>query len=101
VNNFWHYLSRAALIIGLGAPAAAALFWAIDVYIRMGKLEAQMQAIATAPAISRPSTPADQNILVNPIQQACAELARQAANESYVNRSYTVDLMSKLACDRH
>jgi hypothetical protein len=91
----WQYLEKATIVIALITAVTSVLWFAVSVDRRIDKLESQMQILTTAPKSAGGSAPG------NPILEACAELARKAAQETYVSRSYTVDLMEKLNCGRH
>jgi hypothetical protein len=96
MKKIWPFLERAAVIITLITASVSVVWFAFDLASRVGRLEAQMQAITTAPVSGKTaleSAPAQ-----SAIQQACAELARKASEESKVARSYTIDLIEKLNC---
>ncbi len=88
--SLWRFIIRASVVFGFLGGITGVLWFSVSIVSRLDKLETQMQVIATAPSGGSGNP--------NPIQLACAELARQAAQESPVSRSYTVDLMEKLNC---
>jgi len=93
----WPYLEKATIVIALVTAVTSVLWFAVSVDRRIDRLESQVQVITTAPSQGTSTNGASAQ---NPILDACAELARKASQQGYVERSYTISLMEKLNCGR-
>lgn len=92
------WIGRASAIVTIAGAAVSILWFCVGVSNRLDKLESQMQALATAPAVQRVNPDGSTAAIPNPIQQQCAQLAAQATRDTSVARGYTVDLMDRLGC---
>lgn len=88
-----------ATLLAFGTVGTVA-FLANDIHRRLDALEAQVQVIATAPAITRPG---DNAPVPNPIAQACADLSIRAAQAAIEGKTIigvpeTKKIMDELGC---
>ncbi len=86
-------LNRAAAVVGLIVAGLALIWFCVGIDKRISTLESQMQAVTITGALGQSSvsfaprensgpTKPSTVIQVNPIAQACADLARQMAEKN-------------------
>lgn len=103
----WDFVQKASLVCGFIVIAIGVIWYFVALEGRIVRLEAQLQALAIAPAILQKDNGKSQNevfIVPNPLMQACADLSLKAAQAYERGTSLTVgqpiiELMQRMGCD--
>jgi hypothetical protein len=89
--RLWEKLDKATIVWSLITALATVIGGAIGFYTqfalneqRISRLESQIKLPASGS---------------NPMLEVCADLAREAAKTSHIDRSYLIDLMVRMNCD--
>jgi len=96
----WEWLARASAIATIGTTAIAALIYFINLEVRVGRLEAQMQATTITTALKGENGGQATSVTVNPVIQACADLGKQLAGATGVSNGYIKAAMEAMACEK-
>jgi hypothetical protein len=104
----WDYANKATIVGTILSFAFGIMWYVKSVESRIETLQAQMQAVVTAPrseAKSAGGSATSRGPIENPIQKACAELAARAASEYGLKTIYANDaaraieaMMARLGC---